>query len=126
MTGHGHVTPLPTGAKARCGGPALCPECARELMESGKPVRTGLRLALNCEDWPVMADVKPDQIDPDLLTYSRTVTHRSGQRVPAATLRRIGWLDQLGRVWLKVPPSAEFDGGSLTPLLIDPGERNGC
>lgn len=31
MTGHGHVTPRPDGAKARCGGPALCGERAREL-----------------------------------------------------------------------------------------------
>lgn len=29
--GHGHVTPRADGAKARCGGPALCSECAREL-----------------------------------------------------------------------------------------------
>lgn len=36
-----------------------------------------------------------------------------------ATLRRVGWLDQKGRVWTKIPPSAGFDGGSLTPLLID-------
>jgi hypothetical protein len=28
--GHGHVTPRPDGAKARCGGPALCSVCQRE------------------------------------------------------------------------------------------------
>lgn len=27
---HGHVTPLPGGVKARCGGPARCPVCQRE------------------------------------------------------------------------------------------------
>jgi len=36
-----------------------------------------------------------------------------------ASLRRVGWLDQQGRVWTEVPPSDGFDGGSLTPLLID-------
>jgi hypothetical protein len=36
-----------------------------------------------------------------------------------ATLRRVGWLDQKGRVWTKIPPTHGFDGGSLTPLLID-------
>lgn len=36
-----------------------------------------------------------------------------------ATLRRVGWLDQKGRVWTSIPPSDQFDGGSLTPLLID-------
>jgi predicted NBD/HSP70 family sugar kinase len=30
LDGHGHVTPRPDGAKARCGGPALCSTCARE------------------------------------------------------------------------------------------------
>lgn len=28
--GHGWVTPLPNGEKARCGGPGLCPQCATE------------------------------------------------------------------------------------------------
>ena len=31
MTGHGHVTPNPDGLKARCGGPAICSVCAKEL-----------------------------------------------------------------------------------------------
>jgi hypothetical protein len=30
MSGHGHVTPNPDGSKARCGGPAICRECAIE------------------------------------------------------------------------------------------------
>jgi len=29
--GHGWVNPLPGGARARCGGPPLCRECAEEL-----------------------------------------------------------------------------------------------
>jgi hypothetical protein len=29
--GHGHVVPRPDGARARCGGPALCSACAKEL-----------------------------------------------------------------------------------------------
>lgn len=28
--GHGHVHPRPDGVRARCGGPGLCAECARE------------------------------------------------------------------------------------------------
>lgn len=36
-TGHGHVTPREDGMKARCGGPALCAECSRELaVKEGK------------------------------------------------------------------------------------------
>lgn len=30
-TGHGHVFPRPDGVKARCGGPGICSECARDL-----------------------------------------------------------------------------------------------
>ena len=30
MAGHGWVNPLPSGAKARCGGPGMCPVCAVE------------------------------------------------------------------------------------------------
>lgn len=30
MAGHGHVTPNADGSKARCGGPAICSQCARE------------------------------------------------------------------------------------------------
>lgn len=33
-------------------------------------------------------------------------------------MRRIGWLDQKGRIWTEVPPGNTFDGGSLTPLLV--------
>lgn len=31
---HGHVVPRPDGMRARCGGPALCPVCQRELAAS--------------------------------------------------------------------------------------------
>lgn len=121
MSGHGHVKPNPDGSKARCGGPALCSECARELAEAGQPARTGLSLALNCEDWDVPADSQAIETGGRAATRYVTVY---GAEVPAARLRRIGWLDQLGRVWLR---SSDWDGqgGSITPLLIDPGERNG-
>ena len=29
--GHGHVIKRPDGVVARCGGPRICPECARDL-----------------------------------------------------------------------------------------------
>jgi hypothetical protein len=29
--GHGHVVPRSDGVKARCGGPAMCGDCAKEL-----------------------------------------------------------------------------------------------
>lgn len=35
--GHGHVKPRPGGAKARCGGPALCSGCRAESAEWARP-----------------------------------------------------------------------------------------
>jgi len=83
---------------------------------------TGLRLHEG-ENWAVAADVKPSEVDENLLIISRTVSVR-GVNVPAASLRRIGWLDQRGRVYTgaDMVKFSEFDGGSLTPLLIDPRE----
>ncbi len=37
MAGHGWVTPNPDGMKARCGGPAICPQCAREAALASAP-----------------------------------------------------------------------------------------
>jgi hypothetical protein len=37
MSGHGHVIPRQDGVKARCGGPALCSECAAEALLVGLP-----------------------------------------------------------------------------------------
>ena len=32
-SGHGHVFPRLDGAVARCGGPAICPECAKDFAQ---------------------------------------------------------------------------------------------
>jgi hypothetical protein len=47
VSNHGHVTPRPDGVKARCGGPALCSECAKELAQKpeAQPVKVGARVA---------------------------------------------------------------------------------
>lgn len=44
------------------------------------------------------------------------------RKIAVIGMRRVGWLDQRGRVWLSCPPAREFDGGSLTPLLIQVGD----
>jgi hypothetical protein len=66
------------------------------------------------QDWPKAADVwdRGDNAWMRLGDLGR----------PVATLRRVGWLDQKGRVWTEIPPMVEFDGGSLSPLLIDARE----
>ena len=35
-TGHGHVYPRADGRKARCGGPSMCRECAKDFVEKNK------------------------------------------------------------------------------------------
>lgn len=79
------------------------------------------------EAWPVRPDMRPGNSDgdedPDLKFFTKFQQDaHTRQQVPLATLRRVGWLDQKGRVWGAVPPMVTFDGGSLTPLLIDTRE----
>ena len=42
VAGHGWVTPLPNGGKARCGGPGLCPQCSQEAADAGFRGETAL------------------------------------------------------------------------------------
>jgi hypothetical protein len=56
MSGHGHVIPNADGMKARCGGPGICPECARELalqQNLGRPDPTlsAAELCRALEEW---------------------------------------------------------------------------
>jgi hypothetical protein len=92
--------------------------------ERGQPWPTGMRLHVG-EDWDVLPDLHEHPTLDGHFAYTHMAPHRpTGNEVPVARLRRIGWLDQKGRVWLTMPQPADgFDGGSLTPLLIDPGER---
>jgi hypothetical protein len=71
---------------------------------------TALRLS-DGEDWPVTGHT--------VRTPVRQCPH--DVELAVIKLRRIGWLDQKGRVWTIQPDTHEFDGGSLTPLLISPG-----
>lgn len=40
-TGHGHVWKRPDGVKARCGGPGICRECARDFALLNRSVQKG-------------------------------------------------------------------------------------
>jgi hypothetical protein len=71
------------------------------------------------EDWKVTADMAHP--DSDHVCVAPLTRDNKGR--PQATLRRVGWLDQKGRVWTETPATYDFDGGSLIPLLVDPGER---
>lgn len=45
--GHGWVYPREDGAKARCGGPSICPRCAREVVikDSSDAAKKALEIA---------------------------------------------------------------------------------
>lgn len=88
---------------------------------------TGMRLS-EAEDWKVPSDHRGASFEEWWNSYEHnhagygavaldawraSITHHT------ATLRRVGWLDQKGRVWTEVPAGPDFDGGSLTPLLVD-------
>jgi hypothetical protein len=77
---------------------------------------TTLSTNRNVEDWPATAHMA--QSDGSL---GRCNDHE----VPTATirLRRIGWLDQAGNVWINEADWRKAGGpnGSITPLLINPG-----
>lgn len=83
------------------------------------------------DDWMVTVplDIGDIALDGSAVTLTRSQLERLLERAweasrqrHTARLRRTGWLDQKGRVWTEVPATRGFDGGSLTPLLIDARE----
>lgn len=88
-------------------GPQACAVFADLIRRAAQ---AGLRLHEDT-DMEVLADVWTRDGDTWL---------RCDNGVPAATLRRVGWLDQQGRVWTAKPPPEA--GDSLMPLLVDARE----
>jgi hypothetical protein len=107
--------------QAKTDDPDAPPPTEAETNPQG--AQTAMRLHAG-EDWTVRPDMRPgreeDDDNPDLKFFTKFERDaHTGQQVTAVSLRRVGWLDQKGRVWTQTPPTAGFDGGSLTPLLID-------
>jgi hypothetical protein len=78
--GHGHVFPRADGNKARCGGPAMCSECARDLARknaqsldsmklSGEPTFVKLRLFNVRGDYVVTLTLPAFRPWPDLINW---------------------------------------------------------
>lgn len=42
-TGHGHIWERPDGIRARCGGPRLCKECARDYAQKMRALAVAIR-----------------------------------------------------------------------------------
>jgi hypothetical protein len=82
--GHGHVFPRPDGRRSRCGGPALCRECAADL---GK--RETARAAL----LEVVGDALLGSPRPTFdQRLAQIAAHRQGEPFPSAD----------GRLWDRV------------------------
>lgn len=70
MGGHGHVTPRPDGAKARCGGPGLCAVCSREqaaLRGKPEPLITLERIVCPVDGCGWLHTRIPPMVEPDAL-----------------------------------------------------------
>jgi hypothetical protein len=97
---HGHVTPRPDGMKARCGGPAMCAQCARE------------KAAKDAQDAATMRQEAPKPLPPKpawprrawwlLYAYARWPldVHR---------LKREGWARTGWMAWESPPEQAPGD-----------------
>lgn len=49
--GHGHVYPREDGVRARCGGPACCQECARDLARKQREERQSVKVERESRPW---------------------------------------------------------------------------
>jgi hypothetical protein len=65
MSGHGHVNPNPDGSKARCGGPAICPVCARELGAEQAAIAAKLRSPAYSRHLMTIEAGPANELDPD-------------------------------------------------------------
>ena len=92
-TGHGHVWPRPDGVKARCGGPAICKECALDDAQMrGNPMPDMLKPSATlliklgslivhleeahsptCHEFDIAA-VKQLQADPEVIAWRSAMT----------------------------------------------------
>jgi hypothetical protein len=87
---HGHVTPLPSGVKARCGGPQRCPVCQHE--------KTQLALATTTD--PSWEQPTPAQAEAGNYYKPRMTWHGLQVNIenPVGTVRE-GVDDQTGKPW---------------------------
>ena len=80
--GHGHVVKNPDGAVARCGGPALCPECALEW------ARKTWGASRKKTDWCPVCEQGWECHETDQKSRAKLATHREGF---AAILEVMDW-----------------------------------
>jgi hypothetical protein len=89
-TGHGHVWARPDGLKARCGGPALCRECARDTAAIAKPK----------QDAPTDAEITYEVWQNDMIVATSTdledashyaAVYSQDGPVKVYTVRRSNW-----------------------------------
>jgi len=72
---HGHIVPLPSGLRARCGGPALCPKCRAEVDHLAAHLAEAVALAVAPYTWNLTRAqaLTQDALRMELETYLREV-----------------------------------------------------
>lgn len=72
---HGHVTPRADGAKARCGGPAICSVCAREQAEKEGQIVERSTVSVERPDRRAVSTTRStdDGYVPTLLQYAEVI-----------------------------------------------------
>jgi hypothetical protein len=77
MSGHGHVKPNADGSVARCGGPAVCRDCALEAVSSlaTEPTLAELKALIKRLHTYVrdIAEVKPENFHPNPLSPEKLI-----------------------------------------------------
>lgn len=101
-TGHGHVFPRPDGVRARCGGPALCGECAKDFVrkatsQSKEPLMaTDTEITRPLTEADVrrivderIAEAKAREHPSDIARMERERSTRMSEPPPPASARRV-------------------------------------
>lgn len=135
--GHGHVKPRPDGAKARCGGPRICPECAKELAQSqgstigvDQAMRDQIKAYVEERDrilqsddpkeWRKLFELAGEPV-PVLLEVSINIARSGARSLPSAVqINAHKWLVENGKGHLSLfdgqkPPTVTFEAVTELP-----------
>jgi hypothetical protein len=119
MSGHGHVTPNPDGAKARCGGPGLCGACARELaVKEGKTIdrkQTCPRRMNECGPWKRDEGLDEWRDDRGLAGQNRIGLSCSF----CGSLHPDRFMELLREGWVLVPTDKRYKSYLSRPLAVE-------
>lgn len=125
--GQGHVVPRPDGAKARCGGPALCSVCAKELAAQ-QPAAAAAPGQAGPGAWETVLTLLDGMVPLAALEIARWSPHRRGQEaqrladIIGAADALIGDADAPSRPDMETMPPPHLWAGEGQHRAYRPGE----